>query len=231
MRALRHLAHIPAAAPVVLLVRHGEKAEKQPGIEDRDRPLTADGKESARAEGEKLVQAAAGRRVTVWHSPVGRCRETAEQIAAGAGVGKIQECPRLEGYPDFAAERKTKDDAIAREEARDANRSFKDVVDMLSAKDGYPGFPRPSRGAARFADFLLARAAAGINVNVSHDWIMYLAAFFSGAEKLPFTKARPGYLETLLLLRENNGETTLYYRNNRAVLPHSAAPPAVTAAN
>ena len=171
--------------------------------------------------GEKIATAAAGRPVTVWHSPVARCRQTAEQIAVGAGINNIYECPRLEGYPDFAANSRIKDIAIRQEQQRDDKRSFKHVVDQLSKNDGYAEFPRPSRGAVVFADFLFARSKEGVNINVSHDWIIHLTAHFAGVTPALFSKNRIDYLGFLSLNRDETGAVKICHRGKSGILPHT----------
>lgn len=171
--------------------------------------------------GEKIATAAAGRPVTVWHSPVARCRQTAKQIAAGAGINNIYECPRLEGYPDFAANSRIKDIAIRQEQQRDDKRSFKHVVDQLSKNDGYAEFPRPSRGAVVFADFLFARSKEGVNINVSHDWIIHLTAHFAGVTPALFSENRVNYLEFLSLNKNESGAVEISHRGKSGILPHT----------
>ena len=64
----------------VFLVRHAEAA---PGEPDALRPLTSGGREAARALGEAL----AGKRLdAVVSSPLRRARETADEVAAAAGL-------------------------------------------------------------------------------------------------------------------------------------------------
>lgn len=207
-------------SPVVILVRHAEKTPKGNG-EDRDRPLTDGGMQAALAMGKEI--GAAGRPTTIWHSPVFRCCQTARQIADGAGIGDIRQCSRLEGVPDFVADNDVKKQAICREKRRDSGRSFQNVVDMLATNNGYPGFPRPSLGAITFANLLLARAADGININVSHDWIIYLMAFFAKAETFPFMERRVKFLEFLSLQKGENDTVKICYRDKSGALVISNA--------
>jgi phosphohistidine phosphatase SixA len=67
---------------LLYLVRHAEAA---PGRPDELRPLTARGREDARALGERL-RAEAGRVDAVLSSPLRRARETADAIAREVGV-------------------------------------------------------------------------------------------------------------------------------------------------
>jgi len=64
----------------VILVRHAQAA---PGEPDDLRPLTAEGRETARALGERLAAASPD---AVVSSPLLRARETAAPIAEAAGV-------------------------------------------------------------------------------------------------------------------------------------------------
>lgn len=209
---------LDAPSPVVLLIRHAEKAPKECG-EDRERPLTNGGMLAALATGKEITLA--GRPTIIWHSPVRRCCQTAEQIAKGAGMERIRECSRLEGIPDFVADNDVKKQAVSREKQFGGNRSFKDAVDIMAKKDNYPGFVRPSLGAITLACLLLARAADGININVSHDWIIYLTAFFSKTESGSFSANRPNYLEFLSLQKEGDA-IKVFYRGKSGILAREA---------
>ncbi len=65
---------------LVILVRHAQAAAGQP---DELRPLTASGREAARMLGELLAERSPE---AVVSSPLRRARETAEALAAAAGV-------------------------------------------------------------------------------------------------------------------------------------------------
>jgi len=66
----------------LVIVRHAEAASGEP---DELRPLTAEGRESARALGQRLVQEGV-RPDAVLTSPLLRARETAEELARPAGL-------------------------------------------------------------------------------------------------------------------------------------------------
>ncbi len=64
---------------VVLLMRHSAR-EYADGVHDAKNPLTDEGRALSLRFGEKLPQNLS---VRAYHSPVGRCRETAERILSG----------------------------------------------------------------------------------------------------------------------------------------------------
>jgi phosphohistidine phosphatase len=82
----------------LILVRH---AEAEPGDPDELRPLTDAGREAARELGERL---SAERPAAVVSSPLRRARETADAIAAAAGI-VAESDDRLRPGADLAAVR------------------------------------------------------------------------------------------------------------------------------
>ena len=217
------VAMFNSSAPVVILMRHAEK-EKNGGKES-ERGLTTDGKQAALAMGKEMALASAGRPINIWHSPIPRCRQTAEQIALGAGIGNIRgECLHLAGIPDFIVANNLKDgekiknDAVSQLKKNNNNESFGNVVNILKEQDKYPNFKKPTLGAAVLANFLLDRASGDIDINVSHDWIIYLMACLAKTEHLPFIKNRVGFLEYLSLQNNDDGTVGVSYQNKSGVL-------------
>ncbi len=88
----------------LLLLRHGEQqlAANMPVGEVLDAPLSAQGREQARALGERLAGTALD---AVWCSPLGRARETARAVAAPHGLEPVvheglREIDQFRGVPD-----------------------------------------------------------------------------------------------------------------------------------
>lgn len=79
-RLLAALSALPADAPAVLFIRHAERYDIDLAANPDEVMLTPAGEEAARAFGGRLPLA---RRLRVYHSPMPRCRVTAERIAEG----------------------------------------------------------------------------------------------------------------------------------------------------
>jgi broad specificity phosphatase PhoE len=79
----------------VLLARHGETDDNRPPqrfMGWRDTPLNDHGRRQAAELAERLSH---GGIVAIWSSDLSRARETAEVVAAGLGISKIELDPRL----------------------------------------------------------------------------------------------------------------------------------------
>lgn len=206
------LAALPKNATAVLLMRHGEKEgiprkmqpRNHPGVHDLDRLLTEHGK----AESETMGRLLMDKIVRIEHSQVQRCRQTAEHMALGAQfTGQLVENPTLvgEGYvPSHDALR----------QAKKAVGGFTELVDCLAVNDGYAGFNSTRASTLAMLSRLWSKAESGINVGVSHDWILYLALYALGIEKKSFFDARVKYLEPLFLWQED-GRVFFHYRHAR----------------
>lgn len=203
----------------VFLIRHAQKEGKN-GMKDAQRRITAQGRESSREAGKAFKNACAAP-FYVSHSPVMRCRETACLIAGELGAESIKECGRLEGYPDFAESREAKEKSI--EEAGKSGKKFGAIVDELGERGRYENFPSPCLGAANFCAFLMESARDGVNICVSHDWVIYLTARFIGATAELFSAERPCFLESLCLWQE--GEKVKFFYRGRVGVSKIILPP------
>lgn len=212
LRAESALVAVPPNAAVVALMRHGEKEPMssaspincQLGKYDDARYLTARGKTDAKIMGRLLM----GRITRLEHSIVPRCQQTATSIAYGANFDEvISENPRLNG---LSFQRSRSDMQIAKENAG----SFSNLIDRLATDGCYPGFNPVHPFMATMTNSLLNAAKPGINVSVSHDWILYLMLVAIGIKTKPFTKQHVSYLETLFLWRED-ARIFFYYRHKQ----------------
>lgn len=79
-RLLTALAALPAGVPAVLFIRHAQRYPINSAATPDEVTLTPAGEVAARAFGERLPLT---RRLRVYHSPIGRCRVTAERMAEG----------------------------------------------------------------------------------------------------------------------------------------------------
>jgi broad specificity phosphatase PhoE len=79
-QTLDAITALAGSAPAAVLMRH---PEREPIVDMKSAdliPLTPAGEAAARALGRRLP---CGRRVRLWHSPVGRCAVTAQRLAEG----------------------------------------------------------------------------------------------------------------------------------------------------
>ena len=104
----------------LFLVRHAEAA---PGHPDELRPLTAAGREQARAVGERLATAAPD---VVLSSPLLRARETAAAIARATGA-ELRIDERLAPGATF-------DDLLAAVDGRGESRSSRSGISRTAAR-------------------------------------------------------------------------------------------------
>ena len=165
---LRNLNDIPASGRAVAVLRHSARDEITTMRDAPFVPLNARGLEAAEAFGAALPE---GRHLVLWHSPILRCQETAEQILRGYGGGTIRGADEGLGIPyvlDLAA---LADLATRMGQREFATRWFLDDLEE--------GVVQPSEDAARtlaaLATGRLAAAKPGeIHLLVSHDWNVML---------------------------------------------------------
>lgn len=218
LRAAAALATLSDNAVVVLLMRHGEKervpkkaqASNHPGVHDIELRLTERGKADSQIMGRLLMD----KIVRIEHSEVPRCRQTAECMAHGAQfTGQMIENPMLVGE-GFVPKHETMT------KAKKAVGGFVPLIDHLAAHDGYPGY-NPTRASVHaLIRHLLPNAKPGINVNVSHDWFLYLVLYVLGIETKSFSEGSVNYLEPLFLWQED-GRLLFHYRHVQSVCDFS----------
>jgi len=210
IRAESALTAIPPHTKVVVIMRHGEKKPMPPGPRtnsrlkkyDNRRTLTDQGKTDSEIMGRLLM-----RHITrIEHSCVPRCLETAQHMACGAKFsGEITKNPSLIGT-SFRESRETM------QNVKKAAGGFSILMDLL-AKDGYyPGLNPVLPFTAGLARDLLSSAKPGVNVSISHHWIMYLILAAAGINIKSFKEEKISYLEPIFLWQENQ-RLLFHYRN------------------
>ena len=191
-RTLALLDRVPAGLPVALVLRHAEREEITSGTFGNDVALTRRGSDSAHRLGMGLSSRMMG---VVNSSPLPRCIQTADAIAAGAGWRANATPDRLLGDPGpFVVEPEL------------AGRLFLDmeieaIVRRQLADDQPPSGMRSTASGARLVLRELAAALNGpasASVFVTHDAV--LAALVGHLYGLPADGFPwPDYLDALVV--------------------------------
>ncbi len=176
---LASLARVPSGAGAALLLRHAERPAIPPGVDGDTVLLTDDGHADARAFGAVLGP----RLARLYTSPVGRCRQTAEALAAGAGVAP-RVAPRVVlGNPGpFLL-----DPVAAWAEFRDTGAmgaARRQVVDP----GPLPGLRPTAEGVGLVVESLLADPPepGRVDAHVTHDGVVIVVAgWLAGFEPRP----------------------------------------------
>jgi broad specificity phosphatase PhoE len=190
-RTLASLAAAAAERPVAALIRHAERPEPS-GIPGEELELTARGGDESHALGRRL-----GARVRrIAHSPVLRCRQTAEAILLGSGSSAAILPDRRLGGPGLFVE-----------DEREAGQTFATlgiaaVLAGLVAGRQLPGLAHPARASAAMVEHLLAICddqPPGLYLFITHDSLLAptLGWLFGGASELP------DYLDALSIWRDD----------------------------
>jgi len=180
---LAALASLPDDAPAVLFARHAERYTIDNVASPDDVPLTPAGEESARAFGARLP---IERSIWLFHSPITRCRTTAELIAEGfaAAGGQVTFGGALEGLCRCYLLDRHGMNALVRQYG--GGGSYKLIRDWFDGRFE-PAIIDPCPVAAeklrRLAENAAAYAGPGsLTILVTHDWeILTLREAFLGA--------------------------------------------------
>lgn len=188
----RHLALVPRDRGVAVLIRHAERPPLSPGQAGDEVELTPVGRIAARELGAKL----GGALLSVWTSPVRRCRETAELIVEGGGVTLAVGEDRLLGAPGaFVA-----DGALAWRNWEELGNSGV-IEHLVVSEEALPGMHPPSDAAHRLHAHLLAHLdeKPGFHIFATHDAV--LAPYVSRVLRLRDV-LWPGWLASVAVWRE-----------------------------
>ena len=193
---LASLARVPSGAGAALLIRHAERPAIPPGVDGDTVLLTADGLADARDLGACLGP----RLARLYASPVGRCRQTAEALAAGAGLAP-RVAPRVVlGSPGpFLVDPVAAWAAFRGEGAMGAAR--RQVIDP----GPLPGLRPTEEGVGLVVESLLADPpeAGRVDAHVTHDGVVVVVAGWL-AGFTPGPGAWPAFLEGLVMWREGD---------------------------
>ncbi len=196
-----------------LIIRHGEREHIVKTARALEALLTEKGKQEAVELGKRLAQSDS---IIIHHSPVERCRQTAEKIAEGiiehGGSARVAGHLMELGGPYIAG-------------------SWSDIVAEIDRR-GFNGFVRawfngelPTRLIAPLEDSAKLQASIlrsqlergdASYVNVSHDWnVMCLREYYFGIRHE--AAGTPAYLDGLIALSSSNG-TILHYNGTERVI-------------
>ena len=204
------LGAAPFDRPLALLLRHAAREALPEGEAGNSVPITDSGRQSAGDLG-----AALGGRLRCLHSsPVLRCVQTAEALAAGSGAAVTVVTDRLLGDPGVfvvdGARAWSNWEALGHEGV---------MMRLIAGGEALPGMARPAEAARRLVQHLLevAGGQVGVHVFVTHDSVLAAtAAHLLGEPLAPVDW--PLFLEGAVFWRE--GETVHgRYRRLRSAQP------------
>lgn len=195
IQAIRHaeaaLRLIPPAASAAVLMRHAERGEFAEGDHGNDVLLTPQGKKDAITMGRLFGE----RRPLLFHSPVERCRQTADGIGSGAREWLPLRCDAFVEDMERASETLIR---LPHEEG------FYDefIGELSSAKyeAPYPHFFPPLPSAAGLMAGLMP-GEGQIAVGISHDWLINITAAHAAGRLLP-REDFADYLDALFVWRD-----------------------------
>jgi broad specificity phosphatase PhoE len=159
------------STPVAAVIRHAEREPIEEIGRSHEAMLTAKGARTARDTGSRLP---AGRKLVLWHSPVKRCADTAQELAAGfsaaggeasiAGPDMILGAPYIRDLPRTYELLGTLGDPFVR--AWFAGAVPGEVIEPLAVA--------VRRLAGAIASRLRDAAPGSLLVLVTHDWNVML---------------------------------------------------------
>ncbi len=201
------IAAIPAFTRLLLLLRHAERAAITDIRTHASVMLTEQGRLDALALG-RLI-GARFRRAAVWHSPVPRCRETAESLAAGVtesgGEASVEGPLDWLGGDFIGGEAQWVNEEIAARGPDDFLRAWFDGAyppDRIASLDEAAAFEM--KEALRRLD----DSPSPVALAVTHDWnLMLLRERYLGLRHEDV--GVPAYLDSVALLGRD-GVTTVW---------------------
>jgi broad specificity phosphatase PhoE len=218
MRLSDAITHIPADRPSAILLRHAERSDITTIEDSYQAALTPAGREAARLLGVRLARLGP---VRLEHSPVSRCRETAEFLAEGVrsagGEANLAGGRASLGGPYMLDFRRAMARVLAEGAARFVRAWSEDSPELED-------LVRPFHVSAREQLALLEAAlraappgGTGLWIGVSHDWNLLLVR----ETYLGLRHERdgwPDFLEGLLAYRDDLGRLVLRLGDRRVEL-------------
>ncbi len=207
------LKNIPAGKKITIILRHAERDPIQTMERAFDALLTENGKKAAARLGEKISEF---NPYTFYHSPVDRCRETAESMIKGisakngkadlAGMDLILGAPYLKGDWKIIADMVTKQGQEKFIRSWFNGEVSEEIILPLqqSAKKQLSGLIKQ-----------LSNTKTNC-VNITHDWnIVLLKEYFFGIQHEQ--DGMPGYLDGMFAFIENE-IVNLFYRKKKTLI-------------
>ncbi len=207
------LDDLPGDRPVAVLARHAERFPIESVNDTLEALLTEDGRAAARGLGAKMSRFAD---LTLFHSPVPRCRQTAEEIANGARAAGV--VSRVLGSKfELGGPYMNDWESVMKRVLATGAGGF--VRDWFAGKLPVGLAVEPEAAARQQLEILLGQLVGGmpgLTVNISHDWnVLLLRHFFLEIDDRAL--GWPDYLEGLAAYREGN-DTILSLGPHRNVI-------------
>lgn len=210
-KALRHIEEamslIPTNKAAAMLVRHAERPGMTKGHHGNELLLTPQGERDSYSAG-KLMH---GRICELLHSPVERCKQTAEKMQMGSGAAIL---PKM--WIDLRCDAYVKDfnlalSTLGRLVQED---DFYDIFVKEMSESGldvpYPHFHPPIIGASNLMCHLLSRTKAGMCVGVTHDWLINVAVSYAMGKTIT-RRYFTDYLDALFIWK-TDGDYMFYHK-------------------
>lgn len=175
---INELNHFPLSSKISLILRHSQRFEPKLTDKNLNKDLTSQGRTMARFFGKKLPKT---RTIRLFHSPINRCKETAEEIHIGfkeyGGESIFKgECNVLWGIGQkryfFISEKQKRIELFSR---------WKDGV--YKPEDMPLLLPFCQRAAKAIWNQINDEPKNGIDIYISHDW--HINTFRFGWFNLP----------------------------------------------
>ncbi|MBF0143149.1 MAG: histidine phosphatase family protein [Magnetococcales bacterium] len=202
----------------LLFMRHGERDKILDAREAWRVPLTPRGVTESREMGRRDLAPLGP--AHIFHSIVGRCRQTAEALHEGlviAGAKTVNHGPDKRLTAPFLPNPPVSY-AYAETEGLDSGR----FLEVWFADQLPPSIAQPAREAAEEQMAFLEKSHethGGFQIHVSHDWnILLLAWKFLGLS--PDQALWPNFWEGLWFLFQP-GEMSIHYRNHSRTIPRN----------
>ncbi len=213
------ISAIPRFDRMVLLIRHAERSAVTDLRTHGDVMLTRQGLADARSLGRMLGRLHGG--ASLFHSPIARCRQTAESLAAGAIEAGAQ--ARVDGPLEFLGTEFTGGDPVWLNQriAAEGHEGFLRLwFDGRFPADAIAPIARAASFQMRYVLRQLEDPKSTVTVDVTHDWnLMLLREHYLGLrhEEVGVTP----YLDSIAVLRRD-GVTTVWSHGRSAPLEGDA---------
>ncbi len=201
---------IPTDRPSAILLRHAERKPITKVQDAVDAPLVKKGEQAAKSLGERLAQFSP---IRLFHSPVPRCKQTAQMIAKGAkskgAKVKLAGTKFTVGGPYMRDWNRAMGQVLETGPVPFINDWFAGKLSPDLAKD-----PRESalEQVTVLVDQLSEPHIKGCTINVTHDWnIILIRHFFLGLELQQV--GWPHYMEAIAASMPEVGKLRLSWQD------------------
>ncbi|MCY4046613.1 MAG: histidine phosphatase family protein [Candidatus Dadabacteria bacterium] len=202
---------IPPDALAAAVMRHAERGKIPEGEHGNDVLLTARGERDA-VEAGKIMRGGISR---ILHSPVPRCRQTADGLRRGGGSGSVPEewlGLRCDIYvSNFEVAETTLSRLVSEKDFYD---HFIKRMSECGDKIPYPGFSPPFSATVELMKGIIGSRRRGLCVGITHDWLVNVAvSYATGRIVSRADDSYANYLDALFIWKADS--CWMYYHKGR----------------